>query len=68
MSFQYASSQIADVQKPDGVFLQKQLNEFIADVESRERPIYGIKNLIVNEIEVYAVDIMQLHPKREETV
>lgn len=68
MSFQYASSQIADVQKPDGVFLQKQLNEFIADVESRERPIYGIKNLIVNEIEVYAVDIMQPHPKLEETV
>jgi len=67
-SFQYAASQIADAQKPVGVFLQEQLNEFVADVEKRERPVYGIKDLMVNKIEVYAVDITQPHPKREETV
>ncbi|RAZ69684.1 hypothetical protein [Planococcus maitriensis] len=67
-SFQYGASQITDPDKPVGVFLQEKLNEFVAGVESRERPVYGIKDLMVNKIEVYAVDITQPHPKREETV
>lgn len=67
-SFHYAASQVNEADKPVGVFLQDKLNEFVADVESRERPVYGIKDLMVNKIEVYAVDITQPHPKREETV
>ncbi|WP_211654796.1 hypothetical protein [Planococcus alpniumensis] len=67
-SFHYAAAQIADANKPIGVFLQEKRNEFFVDAESRERPVYGIKDLMVNKIEVYAVDIRQPHPKREETV
>lgn len=67
-SFQYAAGQITDADKPVGVFLQDKLNEYVAETESRERPIYGIRDLMVNKIEVYAVDITQPHPKREETV
>lgn len=42
-SFQYGASQITDPDKPVGVFLQEKLNEFVAGVESRERPVYGSK-------------------------
>ncbi|WP_217341232.1 hypothetical protein [Planococcus sp. CP5-4_UN] len=43
-------------------------NEFIANAESCERPVHGIKDLRVNKIGEYAVDItLQSHPKSEET-
>lgn len=55
-------------QKPAGVFLQEKLNAYIEDIQQRERPIYGIRDLMVNRIKVYAVDITQPHPKRDLTV
>ncbi|WKA57778.1 hypothetical protein QWY16_14920 [Planococcus shenhongbingii] len=54
--------------KPLGVYLQDQLNAYVDDIQKRERPIYGIRDLMVNRIKVYAVDITQPHPKRNQTV
>ena len=36
--------------------------EYIEETERNERPIYGIRDLIVNKIDVYAVDITKPHP------
>ncbi|WKA50161.1 hypothetical protein QWY22_14815 [Planococcus liqunii] len=54
--------------KPIGVYLQDQMNAYISNVQANERPIYGIRDLMVNRIKVYAVDITQPHPKRNQTV
>jgi hypothetical protein len=54
--------------KPIGVYLQDQMNAYIEEVQKNERPIYGIRDLMVNRIKVYAVDITQPHPKRNQTV
>ncbi len=66
-SFQFKAGDVPDAGKPIGVFLQEQLNAYVERVEQRERPVYGIRDLMVNKIEVFAVDITQPHPKREET-
>ena len=50
--------------KPFGVYIQDQVNAYIEDIQQNERPIYGIRDLMVNRIKVYAVDITQPHPKR----
>lgn len=55
----------ANQSRPLGAFLQEQLNAYVDDVQQRERPIYGIRDLMVNRIKVYAVDITQPHPKRD---
>ncbi|MGI2329051.1 hypothetical protein [Planococcus sp. YIM B11945] len=67
-SFQHSAESIGDKTKPVGVFLQEQLNAYIEEVQQNERPIYGIRDLMVNRIKVYAVDITQPHPMRDQTV
>ena len=54
--------------KPIGVYLQDQMNAYIEGVQANERPIYGIRDLMVNRIKVYAVDITEPHPKRDQPV
>lgn len=69
LSFESSAQQMEEEQsKPVGVFLQERLNAYIDDVQQKERPIYGIRDLMVNRIKVYAVDITQPHPKRDLTV
>lgn len=70
LSFESAAEAMGEEyqSKPVGVFLQERLNAFVDDVQQRERPIYGIRDLMVNRIKVYAVDITQPHPKRDLTV
>lgn len=69
LSFESSAQAMGEAQsKPVGVFLQERLNAFIDDVQQKERPIYGIRDLMVNRIKVYAVDITQPHPKRDLTV
>jgi hypothetical protein len=70
LSFESSSDSMGEsyVSKPVGVFLQERLNKYIEDIQQRERPIYGIRDLMVNKIKVYAVDITQPHPKRDLTV
>ncbi|MCM3610464.1 hypothetical protein M4S82_04320 [Planococcus sp. MERTA32b] len=48
--------------KPVGIQLQEKVNAYIEETERNERPIYGIRDLIVNKIDVYAVDITKPHP------
>jgi len=45
-----------------GMQLQEKVNSYIEETERNERPIYGIRDLIVNRIDVYAVDITKPHP------
>src|SRR5690606_19552340 len=54
----------SDQGKPFGVYIQDQVHAYIEDIQQNERPIYGIRDLMVNRIKVYAVDITQPHPKR----
>lgn len=54
--------------KPVGVYVQDQANAYIEEIEKKGRPIYGIRDLMVNKIKVYAVDITKPHPKRNQTV
>lgn len=54
--------------KPFGVYIQDQVNAYIDDIQKNERPIYGIRDLMVNRIKVFAVDITQPHPKRDQPV
>lgn len=69
LSFESSAQAMGEEQlKPVGVFLQERLNAYIDDVQQKERPIYGIRDLMVNRIKVYAVDITQPHPKRDLTV
>ncbi|TWT01495.1 hypothetical protein [Planomicrobium sp. CPCC 101079] len=69
-SFQYSAGSLAEdyKTKPVGVFIQEQVNAYIDEIQRNERPIYGIRDLMVNRIKVYAVDITQPHPMRNETV
>ncbi|TWT07087.1 hypothetical protein FQV26_04550 [Planococcus sp. CPCC 101016] len=55
-------------EKPFGVYIQDQVNAYIEGIQNNERPIYGIRDLMVNRISVYAVDITKPHPKRNQTV
>lgn len=48
--------------KSVGIQLQEKVNGYIEEMERKERPIYGIRDLIVNQIDVYAVDITKPHP------
>lgn len=48
--------------KSVGIQLQEKVNGYIEEMERSERPIYGIRDLIVNQIDVYAVDITKPHP------
>lgn len=68
MSFQYSADSLAGDyrSKPVGVFLQEQVNTYIEEIQQNERPIYGIRDLMVNRIKVYAVDITQPHPNRNQ--
>lgn len=70
LSFETSAQAMGEEQqsKPVGVFLQERLNAYIDEVQQKERPIYGIRDLMVNRIKVYAVDITQPHPKRDLTV
>lgn len=54
--------------KPVGVLIQEHMNAYIEAIEKNNRPIYGIRDLMVNQIKVYAVDVTQPHPKRNQTV
>ncbi|TWT25234.1 hypothetical protein [Planomicrobium sp. CPCC 101110] len=69
-SFQHSAESLEDdyKSKPVGVFIQEQVNAYIDEVQQNERPIYGIRDLMVNRIKVYAVDITQPHPLRNQTV
>lgn len=64
-SFQTTSEELDDTYKgqPIGVYLQEQLNNYIEAMERNSRPIYAIRDLMVNKIAVYAVDITKPHPK-----
>ncbi|WP_088007130.1 hypothetical protein [Indiicoccus explosivorum] len=61
----FAGGAAVDVYKeqPVGVLLQEMLNDKIREVQKNERPIYAIRDLMVNRVEVYAVDITKPHPK-----
>lgn len=48
--------------KPVGMQLQEKVNGYIEQMDRDERPVYGIRDLIVNQIDVYAVDITKPHP------
>ncbi len=48
--------------KSIGIQLQEKVNGYIEEMERNERPIYGIRDLIVNQIDVFAVDITKPHP------
>lgn len=48
--------------KPAGIQLQEKVNAYIEETERMERPIYSIRDLIVNRIDVYAVDVSKPHP------
>lgn len=50
------------VGKSVGIQLQDKVNSYIEETEKKERPIYGIRDLIGNKIDVYAVDITKPHP------
>ena len=65
-SFEAGTESLDDAYKgkPFGVYIQDQVNAYIEDIQKNERPIYGIRDLMVNRIKVYAVDITQPHPKR----
>ena len=69
-SFEAGTSSLDDNYegKPFGVYIQDQVNAYIEDIQNNERPIYGIRDLMVNRIKVYAVDITQPHPKRNQPV
>ncbi|PSL41501.1 hypothetical protein B0H99_102185 [Planomicrobium soli] len=69
-SFQYSAESLDQDSKtkPVGVFIQEQVNAYIDETQQNERPIYGIRDLMVNRIKVYAVDITQPHPMRNQTV
>ncbi|RNF39556.1 hypothetical protein [Planococcus salinus] len=69
ISFQTASEELDDTYKgqPVGNYLQEQLNNYIEAMERNNRPIYAIRDLMVNQITVYAVDITKPHPKSNQT-
>lgn len=48
--------------KSVGIQLQDKANAYIEEIENKERPIYRIRDLIGNHIDVYAVDISKPHP------
>lgn len=48
--------------KSIGIQLQEKVNDYIEETEKKDRPIYGIRDLIVNKIDVYALDITKPHP------
>ena len=48
--------------KSVGIQLQEKVNEYIEETENKERPIYGIRDLIENKIDVYVLDITKPHP------
>lgn len=52
----------ASAGKMIGIQLQEKVNAYIEETERLERPIYGIRDLIVNRIDVYAVDVTKPHP------
>ena len=52
----------ADRGKSIGIQLQEKVNDYIDETVRIERPIYGIRDLMVNRIDVYAVDISKPHP------
>ncbi|WP_033542598.1 hypothetical protein [Planococcus sp. CAU13] len=52
----------ASAGKSIGIQLQEKANAYIEETERNERPIYAIRDLIVNRIDVYAVDITKPHP------
>lgn len=54
--------------KPLGVYVQYQTNAYIEEIEEKGRPIYGIRDLMVNKIKIFAVDITKPHPNRNQTV
>ena len=47
--------------KAVGIQLQEKVNGYIEETEKKERPIYGIRDLIANNIDVYALDITKPH-------
>lgn len=53
--------------KPVGEVLQERVNAYIEETEKKERPIYAIRDLMVNQISVYAVDITKPHPSTVES-
>ncbi|WP_422123860.1 hypothetical protein DHX103_03350 [Planococcus sp. X10-3] len=48
--------------KSIGIQLQEKVNGYIEEMERNERPIHGIRDLILHEIDVYVVDISKPHP------
>lgn len=58
----------AYMDKPVGVLVQEHMNAYIEAIEKNNRPIYGIRDLMVNKIKVYAVDVTKPHPKRNVAV
>lgn len=53
--------------QPVGVLLQELVNDHIQEMQDNDRPIYAIRDLMVNQVEVYAVDITKPHPKSSQT-
>ena len=66
-SFQKFSGTENTDEKPVGVVLQDLVNGHIEKMQENSRPIYAIRDLMVNRIEVYAVDITKPHPKSGQT-
>lgn len=54
--------------KPLGMQLQEKVNTYIEEMEKNSRPIYGIRDLMVNKIDVFAVDITKPHPTSNQTI
>lgn len=48
--------------KSIGIQLQEKVNAYIEETERDERPIYAIRDLMVNQVDVYAVDVTKPHP------
>lgn len=66
-SFQVQMNDVYE-DKPVGVLIQEHMNAYIEAIEKNNRPIYGIRDLMVNKIKVFAVDVTKPHPKRNVTV
>lgn len=47
--------------RPMGMLVQDLVNQQIQDVQSRNRPIYSLRDLLINKIQVYASDVTKPH-------
>lgn len=47
--------------KPVGMLVQDLVNEQIQQVQAKNRPIYSLRDLLINKIQVYASDVTKPH-------